>query len=113
MEQRNLLSLNTWLFTSLSCRNTGLSFEINIVAGSYSKDLDIPVVLIGKEYSSLMTVYDEPTIIEGSIENLEDYEKIQTYIKTNRKPILDHWYGKICSIELCERLTKPIKTGNP
>lgn len=106
MITRKVPSFGPCLLTWLKPENTGLPLDIYLIAGSYAKkpESEIPVALLGRDSSVIMTISDSPVILKGNIKE-SDIENITDYIIKNKQTILDHWYGKICSMELCNRLT--------
>jgi hypothetical protein len=81
MITRKAPSFGPCLLTWLKPEDTGLPLDIHIVAGSYAKkpDSEIPVALLARDSSIIITISDNPLIIKGNIKE-SDIEKITDYI---------------------------------
>lgn len=106
MNHSKLLSFDPYLFTWLAlCRDRILHLDIFFIAGSYAPNTpEIPVVILGKDHSVILTVAEVPVVVKERVEGKYDLKKTIVYIKSNRQTILDHWHGRIYSSELCNRL---------
>lgn len=106
MSKPKAYSFDPYLLTWSNPEESGLPVDIFFVAGSFAINNKVPpVVLLGKDQSTVLSISDCPCIISGEMDQ-GVFIKVAEYIKKNKSVILGHWYGESCSYEMASNILR-------